>query len=118
MGATTPMIHLRGRSGAAYTLSAYYAGADAAGYIVPVTWNGTATASSPKDFVLPEPCIIEYMTGPATGVLTVDANGMPTPISINLATVISMVAMPGKNFGQLRGGNVRYQFRVASSMAA
>jgi hypothetical protein len=119
MGATTPYLHLRGRSGQAYTLCLYYAGGDTAGYIVPSQFNGTATANSPKDFTLPEPCIIEYITGPATGQITIDVNGMPTPISINMATVISMVAMPGKNFGQLAGGaQKRYAIRVTGTMAA
>lgn len=119
MGATTPVMMLRGVSGQQYSLGLYYAGADAAGYIVPCTFNGVAASTSPKDFVLPEPCIIEYITGPATGRVTIDVNGMPTPIQIDMAMVISMVSVPGKNFGKLAGGaNRRYVIRVISSMAA
>jgi len=119
MGATTPRLLLRGRSGAIYNFGLYYAGGDAAGYVVPVMPNGVATASSPKDFVLPEPCYIEYVTGPATGIITIDVNGTPTPINIDMATTISMIAVPGKCFGQLAGGPTRrYTIRVVSTMAA
>lgn len=119
MGATTPIMILRGRSGQQYTLGLYFAGGDAAGYIVPCTFNGVASANSPTDFTLPEPCIIEYISGPATGRLTVEVNGMPTPIQMDMATVLSMVAVSGKNFAQLGGGTQRrYRLRVTSAMAA
>ena len=119
MGATTPIITLRGRSGAVYTLGLYFAGGDAAGYIVPCTFNGVASATSPKDFTLPEPCVIEYISGPATGRLTVDVNGMPTPIQMDTAVVIAQAAKAGAVWGQLAGGtSKRYSLRVVSSMAA
>lgn len=119
MGATTPYVILRGRSGAIYNLCLYCAGGDAAGYIAPATFHGVATAASPKDFVLPEPCQIVHVTGPATGVWTIDNNGMPTPINIDMATAIAMIAVPGRILGQLKGGPMnRYQFRVVSALAA
>jgi len=78
MGATTSIMVLRGlQTGQQYSLGLYFAGGDLAGYIVPCTFNGVASATSPKDFTLPEPCSIEYVSGPATGRLTVDVNGMP-----------------------------------------
>lgn len=119
MGATTPIMILRGRSGQQYTLGLYYAGNDAAGYIVPCTFNGVAASTSPTDFTLPEPCYIEYVSGPATGRITVDVNGMPTPLQIDMASTIAMVAQSGKNFGQLAGGTARrYRLRVIATMAA
>jgi hypothetical protein len=122
MGATVQTIQLRGVSGAVYQLSAYFAGGDAIGYIVPTTFNGAASATSGKDFVLPEPCRIENVTGPATGTFTIDANGMPTPININTASVIAMVARAGVTYGNLKAFNgnaaIRYSLRVTVAMAA
>lgn len=119
MGASTPYIVFRGVSGQTYTLNFYCAGGDAIGYIPPCQFNGTATATSPTDFVLPEPCVIEYITGPATGVLTVDVNGMPTPTAMNLATVIAMVARPNTSWAKLAGGPTRrYNLRVVTALAA
>ena len=119
MGATTPVMILRGKSGQTYTLNLYFAGGDAAGYIVPCTFNGVAAATSPTDFTLPEPCVITYVSGPATGTLTVDVNGMPTPIGINTAVAIAAVANPGAAYGNLAGGTSRrYRLRVQIAMAA
>jgi len=119
MGATTPLMILKGRSGATYSLSLYYAGGDAPGYIVPCTFNGVATANSPKDFVIPEPCVVKHITGPATGRITIDCNGQATPINIDMATTIAMVNVPGNTVAQLAGGaNRRYSIRVTIAMAA
>jgi hypothetical protein len=122
MGATTQVLELTGVSGAKYGLSCYFAGGDAVNYIVPCTFNGAATASSPNDFVIPEPCRITYISGPATGTLTIDADGLPTPININTASVIAQAARPGSTFGNLagskNGGRVRYRLRVVVAMAA
>lgn len=119
MAATTPILTLRGRSGAMYTLGLYFAGGDAAGYIVPCTFNGVAGTGSPKDFTIPEPCVIEYVSGPATGRLTVDMNGMPTPIQLDTAVIIAQAGKAGTNWGQLAGGTSRrYVLRVVSGMAA
>jgi hypothetical protein len=118
MAATTPVIYLRGnRSGMVYGLSCYFAGGDAVNYIVPCTFNGVASATSPTDFVIPEPCKIEYMSGPATGTVTIDADGMPTPININTAAVIAMAANATMQYGNL-AGNKRYRLRVTIAMAA
>lgn len=118
MGATTPIMILRGaKTGQAYSLGLYFAGSDAAGYIVPCTYNGVASATSPTDFVVPEPCYIEHISGPATGRLTIDADGMPSVIQIDLATVLSMVSKTGTQWGKLGGGK-RYRLRVVSAMAA
>lgn len=119
MGATTPIIVFQGVSGQTYTLGLYYAGGDAIGYQVPCTFNGVATANSSKDFTLPEPCVIKYVSGPATGRIQVEANGLPTPIQMDMAVVIAQVANPAARWGQLRGGQtVRYALRVTSAMAA
>lgn len=122
MGATTQVLELTGVSGAKYGLSCYFAGGDAVNYIVPCTFNGAATAASPTDFVIPEPCRITYMSGPATGTLTVDADGMPTPININTASVIAQAARASASYGNLagskNGGKVRYRLRVVVAMAA
>lgn len=119
MAATTPVMVLRGASGQTYSLGLYFAGNDAAGYIVPCTMNGVASAASPKDFTLPEPCVIKFVSGPATGRLTVEANGIPTPIQIDTAVVIAQAANPTAAWGQLRGGTaVRYTLKVVAAMAA
>lgn len=119
MAATTPIMVLRGVSGQTYTLGLYFAGGDAPGYIVPCTFNGVASATSPKDFVLPEPCVIKYISGPATGRLGIDVNSMPTPIQADTAVIIAQAANPNAVWGQLRGGpNNRYSLRVISAMAA
>lgn len=120
MGATTPVMILRGaKTGQRYTLGLYYAGGDNAGYIVPCTFNGVAASTSPTDFTLPEPCIIEYVSGPATGRITIDVNGMPTPLQMDMATVILMVGKAGQTYGNLAGGTTRrYRIRVISTMAA
>lgn len=120
MGATTSIMVLRGlQTGQQYSLGLYFAGGDLAGYIVPCTFNGVASATSPKDFTLPEPCSIEYVSGPATGRLTVDVNGLPTPIQIDTAVVIAQATKPGVSWGKLAGGaSRRYVLRVISTMAA
>jgi len=122
MAATVQTILLKGVSGAKYQLSAYFAGADAVGYIVPTTFNGAASAASGKDFVLPEPCQIEHITGPATGTMTIDANGMPTPINLNTAAILAMVTRAGMTYGNLKafqnGTAIRYSLRVTVAMAA
>jgi hypothetical protein len=123
MGATAATIGLRGVSGAYYGLSAYFAGADAAGYIAPVTMTGVATAASPTDFVVPEPVrIVSWTAGPTTGTITIDSDGMPTPININVAGAIAAAANPNAVFGQLRGtdqkGRIRYRIRVTGAMSA
>jgi len=119
MAATTPIMVLQGVSGQTYTLGLYFAGGDVVGYQVPCTFNGVANANSSKDFTLPEPCVIKYVSGPATGRLQVEANGLPTPIQIDLAVVIAKVADPNARWGQLRGGpGIRYALRVVANMAA
>ena len=119
MGATTPIMVLQGVSGQTYTLGLYFAGGDAIGYQVPCTFNGVATVNSSKDFTLPEPCVITYMSGPATGRIQVEANGLPTPIQLDLAVVLAKVANPNARWGQLRGGPaIRYALRVTAAMAA
>lgn len=120
MGATTPTLTLRERStGQVKALSCYFAGADAAGYVVPVTGTGVAGAGSPKDFMLP-PGVwdIVYLTGPATGVIRPHCNGEPGPIALNTASIISMVAR-NNTHGSIRGGtNFRYSLVVEIAMAA
>lgn len=120
MGATTPDMILRGaKSGNRYSLSCYFAGSDAAGYVVPCRFNGTAGSGSPTTFRVNEPCVIEHMNGPATGRLTVEVNGLPTPIGLNLATVISMAGRAGMSHGNLAGGpNREYRLLVTTAMAS
>lgn len=119
MGATTPIMVLQGVSGQTYTLGLYFAGGDAVGYQVPCTFNGVATANSSKDFTLPEPCVIKHISGPATGRVQIEANGIPTPIQIDTAVAIAQIANPSARWGQLRGGpSVRYALRVSVAMAA
>lgn len=123
MGATASTIHFRGVSGAYYGLSCYWAGSDAAGYIAPCTFTGVAVATSPNDFVLPEPCVITgWGAGPTTGTITIDADGMPTPININVASAIAMAANANAQYGKLKGadnrGRIRYRVRVTGAMSA
>lgn len=122
MGATVATLQLQGVSGAYYGVSLYFAGADAAGYIAPANMYGTAEATSPVDFVLPEPCrIVGWGAGPTTGLITIDADGMPTPLNLNVASMISAAAAP-RTWGQLaavkNGSRVRYRVRVLSAMSA
>ena len=122
MGATVATLQLQGISGQYYGVSLYFAGADAAGYIAPANLYGTATATSPTDFTLPEPCrIVGWGAGPTTGIVTIDADGMPTPLNLNVASMISAAAAP-RTWGQLAsvkgGSRVRYRVRVLSAMSA
>ena len=120
MGATTPSIIFKNRAtGQNLTLSAYYAGGDAAGYIVPIQGTGTASAGSPKDFVLP-PGVwdLVHITGPATGKVRFHCNGQPGPIAVDMATLISMIAR-NITHGAFRGGTqFRYSIVVEVAMAA
>jgi len=122
MGATVGTLMLQGLSGAYYGVSLYFAGADAPGYIAPANLIGSAAATSPTDFVLPEPCrIIGWGAGPTTGIITIDADGMPTPINLNVATMIDRAANPlpyGQLAGIKAGSKVRYRVRVLSTMSA
>jgi hypothetical protein len=119
MAATTGVVLFRGRSGAMYSLSIYHAGSDAIGVNLPCTFNGAASATSPTDFQLPEPCVIErYFPTAATGQVTFDANGLPTPLLVNYAAAIAGLAGPNPNYGKLRGGSSRYRIRVVTALAA
>lgn len=122
MGATVATLMLQGVSGSYYGVSLYFAGADAAGYIAPANMYGTATSSSPPDFTIPEPCrIVGWGAGPTTGIITIDADGMPTPLNLNVATMIARAANPtpfGQLAGQKAGSRVRYRVRVLGAMSA
>lgn len=120
-GPYTPVIIFRNRNtGQRLTLNLYFAGSDAAGYVVPSNWGQAAGAGSPKDFVLPDGIWdIEHQTGPATGKLRVWVNGQPSPVAYDMATVISMVTRAGMAFGAIRGGTqYRHQLVVDSVCAA
>ena len=122
MGATVATLQLQGVSGAYYGVSLYFAGADAAGFIAPANMYGAAVSSSPVDFVLPEPCrIVGWGAGPTSGTITIDADGMPTPINLNVAAMIAAAAAP-RTWGQLaaikNGSKVRYRVRVLVAMSA
>jgi len=122
MGATVATLQLQGVSGAYYGVSLYFAGSDAAGYIAPANMYGTAASTSPVDWTLPEPCrIVGWGAGPTTGLITIDADGMPTPINLNVAAMIAAAAAH-RSWGQLagikNGSKVRYRVRVLSTMSA
>jgi len=122
MAASVATLQLQGISGAYYGVSLYFAGSDAAGYIAPANLYGTAGSTSPTDFVLPEPCrIMGWGAGPTTGIVTIDADGMPTPINLNVASMIAAAAA-SRTWGQLaavkNGSRVRYRVRVLSTMSA
>ena len=122
MAATVATLQLQGVSGQYYGVSLYFAGSDAAGYIAPANLYGTATTTSPTDFTLPEPCrIVGWGAGPTTGIVTIDADGMPTPLNLNVASMIAAASAP-RTWGQLAalkgGSRVRYRVRVLSAMSA
>lgn len=119
MGATTPYMTLRNRQGQTITVNLYYAGGDAAGYIVPCSMSGVASSGSPQDFVLPDgEWTIQYITGPATGKIRLWANGSPGPIALDMATVIAAVAS-GNTYGKINGGSrFRFSIIVEAAMAA
>lgn len=53
MGATNPYVLFKSRDGQTISLNLYYAGGDAAGYQVPASFSGVATANSNPTFTLP-----------------------------------------------------------------
>lgn len=123
MGATAATLSLRGVSGAYYGLSLYFAGADAAGYVAPATFNGVAVATSETVFNLPEPCyIVGWGAGPTTGTVTIDSDGFPTKININVATAIAQAANSAAVYGKLAGSKggarINYRVRVVGAMSA
>jgi len=123
MGATVQNLVLQGaQSGNTYSISCYFAGADAAGYVVPVSQYLAAGATSPTEFTVPEPCFIKYMTGPATGTLMVMADGQVTPIRIHMASVIAKAADSNARWGNLagsrNGSRIKYRLVVEVAMAA
>ena len=122
MGATTPTLTLQGVSGAMYSISLYFAGGDAAGYRVPSSQYLAAAATSNTRWTVPEPCRIISISGPATGVLRVLADGIATPILINTAVVIASIARSGQHWGQLagmrQGRTIQYELAVEVAMAA
>lgn len=119
MGATTPTLVLISLDGKrTYSYSLYFAGGDAAGYRVPVSAYLAAASTSPVEFQVPEPVMIKYLTGPATGVLRVLSNGQATPLLLNTAAVIAKASDANVTWGQLNGGNNRYSLVVEVAMAA
>lgn len=119
MGATTPYIQFKSTSGQMVTLSAYFAGGDAAGYQVPVSGSGVAAATNNPSFQLPPGTwTIAYATGPATGKLRLWANGSPGPVALDMASVIAQAAS-GNTYGRFKGGSqFSFMFVVEAAMAA
>ncbi len=119
MGATVQNLVLQGVSGATYSISLYFAGADAAGYVVPVSQYLAATASSEKEFTIPEPCFIKYVTGPATGTLIIMADGVVTPIRLHMATILAKASDSSARWGNLVGvkGGIRTKYRLVVEVA-
>lgn len=124
MGATAGTLLMRGRkSGRPYSLSLYFAGADAAQYIAPASFAGVAIATSDPRWVVPEPVIVTgWQAGPTTGTITIDSDGMATPINMNVAAMIAAAANPNNNFAELKGvdrnGRISYRVRVLGAMSA
>jgi hypothetical protein len=123
MGATVQTLILEGvNTKSAYSVSCYFAGADAAGYVVPVSQYLAAGAGSPTEFTIPEPCRIKYMTGPATGTLLLLADGVITPIRLPMASILAKAADSDVRWGNLagsRGGaRIKYRLQVEVAMAA
>lgn len=119
MGATVQTVIIQHNDGSTSMVSAYFAGSDAAGYIVPVLQGGAAGAGSPTEFKIPAPGFIKYVTGPATGTLQMWVNGQPTNIFLNTAAIITKASDGAARYGNLVGGPQRsYQLRVAVAMAA
>lgn len=122
MGATLQTMTLQGQSGSMYSLSLYFAGADAAGYRVPASQYLAAAATSNTRWTIPEPCRIISISGPATGTMRVLADGVATPILLNTAVIIASIARAGQHWGQLagtRGGrSIQYELAVEVAMAA
>jgi len=123
MGATVQNLVLQGaKTGNTYSISCYFAGADAAGYVVPVSQYLAAGASSPSEFTIPEPCFIKYMTGPATGTLLLMADGVVTPIRLHMASVLAKAADAAARWGNLagsrNGARIKYRLVVETAMAA
>lgn len=120
MGATTPTLTWKNKqTGSVVTMSAYCAGSDAIGVSLPITAQGIAAVTSPREFTLP-PGIwtLQYQTGPATGRIRLWCNGVPGPINWDLASVIAMVAT-GNTYGAFRGGpQFVYQLKVDYTLAA
>jgi hypothetical protein len=124
MGATVQTMTLVGmKTGQVYNVSLYFAGGDAAGYRVPASQYLAAAATSNPRFVIPEPCVIRQISGPATGTMRLLADGAATPILLNTAQILASVANPNAVWGQLRGiaadGHaIQYELAVEVAMAA
>ena len=119
MGAITPAFTFVNTNGQAVTLSGYCAGGDAAGYQIPMSASGVATAGNQPGFILPPGVwAIRHITGPATGRIRLWCNGSPGPIALDLATVIAAVAS-GNTYGRFMGGDkYQYMFVVEVALAA
>lgn len=119
MGATTPYAILKSTSGQVVSVNLYYAGGDLAGYQVPASLTGVASAANHPSFVLPEGIwAIQHITGPATGKIRLWCNSQPGPVALDMAALIAMVAA-GNTYGAFRGGSkFQYMFVVESTMAA
>lgn len=123
MAATVQTLILEGESGNTMMISCYFGGADAAGYIVPVSSYLAAGAASPKNFTIPERMRIKYLTGPATGTIRVLADGVATPMLLNVAAIIAKAADAAISYGVLRGvgptgAKTQYSLVVEVAMAA
>jgi hypothetical protein len=87
MGATVGSLYLRGvSSGRKYTVSVYFAGADAVGAYILLDYNSPASATSPNFMTVPELCdVIDFIPTSATGTLEWTADGIRTGVTMNLA---------------------------------
>ena len=122
MAASVQTMTLQGVSGSMYSVSLYFAGADAAGYRVPASQYLAAAATSNTRWTVPEPCRIVSVSGPATGTMRVLADGIATPILLNTAVIIASIARAGQHWGQLAGSKngrtINYELAVEVAMAA
>ncbi len=118
MGASTPVLTLIGRSGAHYSRTLYFAGADVRGYRVPTSGYGVAIAGDNPEFHVPEPCKINNLSGPATGTLRVFKNGRPDPGGGVIDLVAVIQGLGTTSFGPVLLPGNTYELQVEETMAA
>lgn len=119
MGATIGyLVGFRPAVNLPITISVYFAGGDAAGAYLPLETQGDAVATSDKTAIMPNDVIIQdFLTGPATGVISVKVDGQEISTSLNCAAYA--VTNAGRKFMPIRvRKGSKIQVRVVSACAA
>jgi hypothetical protein len=119
MGASTPVMVMRGASGVMYSRMFYFAGGDLPGYRAPTSEYGVPIATDDTRFKVKEPCTIVTMSGPATGSLRILKDGkadVKNPAVLNTAVILQYVSKPDQKWGTLLPG-LEYELAVEVQMA-